>query len=158
VIKLPPGVFRPYAGVSTAILVFTRTGAGGTDHVWFYDVRAEGLSLDDKRTDLLPKEKQGPTPVISLSAEDHEKNNLPDVVRRWGERDGAERNRPRTAQSFCVPKSDIAAAAYDLSLNRYKEVEHEEVAHESPAAILADLRGIEKEIADGMVRLEEMLG
>jgi type I restriction enzyme M protein len=158
VIKLPSGVFRPYAGVSTAILVFTRTGVGGTDHVWFYDVRAEGLSLDDKRTDLLPKEKQGPTPAVSLSAEEHEKNNLPDVVRRWAERDGAERERPRTAQSFCVPKSDIAAAGYDLSPNRYKEIEHQEVEHESPAAILADLRRIETEIAEGMKRLEEMVG
>jgi type I restriction enzyme M protein len=158
VIKLPSGVFRPYAGVSTAILVFTRTGVGGTDHVWFYDVRAEGLSLDDKRTDLLPKEKQGPTPVISLSAEEHEKNNLPDVVRRWAARDGAERSRPRTVQSFCVSKADIAAANYDLSLNRYKEIEHEEIAHESPAAILADLRRIEAEIAAGMQRLEEMVG
>jgi type I restriction enzyme M protein len=139
VIKLPAGVFRPYAGVSTAILVFTRTGVGGTDHVWFYDVRAEGLSLDDKRTDLLPKEKQGPTPALSLSAVEHEKNNLPDVVRRWAERDSTERARPRTAQSFCVPKADIAAAAgYDLSLNRYREVAHEEVEHESPAIILAE--------------------
>jgi type I restriction enzyme M protein len=158
VIKLPSGVFRPYAGVSTAILVFTRTGVGGTDHVWFYDVRAEGLSLDDKRSDLLPKEKQGPTPAASLSAEDHEKNNLPDVVRRWAERDSAERSRPRTAQSFCVPKADIAAAGNDLSLNRYKEVEHEKVEHDSPAAILADLRRIEAEIAEGMKRLEEMVG
>ena len=157
VIKLPSGVFRPYAGVSTAILVFTRTGVGGTDHVWFYDVRAEGLSLDDKRTDLLPKEKQGPAPAVSLSMEDHEKNNLPDVVKRWAERSGAERQRPRTAQSFCVPKTDIAAAGYDLSLNRYKEVEHEEIAHESPAAILADLRRIEAEIAKGTARLEELL-
>jgi|SRR5262245_10165848 len=158
VIKLPSGVFRPYAGVSTAILVFTRTGVGGTDHVWFYDVRAEGLSLDDKRTDLLPKEKQGPTPTTSLSAEDHGKNNLPDVVRRWSERDGTERDRPRTAQSFCVPKADIAARGYDLSLNRYKEVEHEEVVHESPASILVDLRRIEVEIEKGIKRLEEMVG
>jgi type I restriction enzyme M protein len=157
VIKLPSGVFRPYAGVSTAILVFTRTGVGGTDQVWFYDVRAEGLSLDDKRADLLPKEKQGPTPEARLSEEEHEKNNLPDVVRRWTERAGVERKRPRTAQSFCVTKADIAAAGYDLSLNRYREVEHEEVAHESPAAILADLRGIENEIAEGMKRLEEMV-
>jgi type I restriction enzyme M protein len=157
VIKLPSGVFRPYAGVSTAILVFTRTGVGGTDHVWFYDVRAEGLSLDDKRTELLPREKQGPTPAVALSAEEHKMNNLPDVVRRWSERDDAERERTRTAQSFCVPKADIAAAGYDLSLNRYKEVEHEEVAQESPAEILADLRRIEAEIAEGMKRLEEMM-
>jgi type I restriction enzyme M protein len=157
VIKLPAGVFRPYAGVSTAILVFTRTGVGGTDHVWFYDVRADGVSLDDKRTALLPKEKQGPAPVVSLSAEEHEKNNLPDVVRRWAERDGAERSRPRTARSFCVPKTDIAAAGYDLSLNRYKEIEHQEVTYESPAAILADLKRIEAEIAEGMQQLAEMV-
>jgi type I restriction enzyme M protein len=157
VIKLPSGVFRPYAGVSTAILVFTRTGVGGTDHVWFYDVQAEGFSLDDKRNDLLPKEKQGPTPAVSLSGEDHDKNNLPDLVRRWAERDGTEHARPRTAQSFCVAKSDIAAAGYGLSLSRYKEVEHEEVAYESPATILADLRRIETQITEGMKRLEEML-
>jgi type I restriction enzyme M protein len=116
------------------------------------------LPLDDKRTDLLPKEKQGPTPPTNLSDEEHEKNNLRDVVRRWAERDGAERERPRTAQSFCVPKADIAAAGYELSLNRYKEVEHEKVAHESPAAILADLHRIEAEIAQGMKQLEEMVG
>lgn len=103
-------------------------------------------------------DKLGPTPEVALSEDEAEKNNLPDVVKRWSERDGAERERPCTAQSFCVPKADIAATGYDLSLNRYKEVEHEEVAHESPAAILADLRRIEAEIADGMKRLEEMVG
>jgi len=158
VIKLPSGVFRPYAGVSTAVLVFTRTGVGGTDHIWFYDVHADGWSLDDKRQPLLSDDKLGPTPPTALNEAEAEKNDLPDVVRRWGERADAERNRPRTAQSFCVPKADIAAASYDLSLNRYKEVEHEEVTHESPAAILSDLRGIEKEIVEGMKRLEEMLG
>ena len=158
VIKLPSGVFRPYAGVSTAILVFTKTGVGGTDQVWFYDVRADGVSLDDKRQQLVPDDKFGPTPEAELTEAQADKNNLPDVVKRWAERDGAERERPRTAQSFCVPKADIAAAGYDLSLNRYKEVEHEEIAHESPAAILADLRRIEAEIADGMKRLEEMVG
>jgi type I restriction enzyme M protein len=158
VIKLPSGVFRPYAGVSTAILVFTKTGVGGTDHVWFYDVRADGVSLDDKRQQLVADDKFGPTPEIALSEADAEKNNLPDIVKRWAERNGAERERPRTSQSFCVPKGDIAAAGYDLSLNRYKEVEHNEVAHESPAAILADLRRIEVEIAEGMKRLEEIVG
>jgi type I restriction enzyme M protein len=157
VIKLPSGVFRPYAGDSTAILVFTRTGVGGTDQVWFYDVRADGWSLDDKRQPLLPDDKLGPTPQAALSEEEAEKNDLPDLVRRWSERAGAERARPRTAQSFCVPKADIASAGYDLSLNRYKEVEHEEVAHESPAAVLAELRRIEAEIAEGMRRLEEMV-
>jgi type I restriction enzyme M protein len=121
-------------------------------------VRADGWSLDDKRQPLLPDDKLGPTPTAALTEAEAEKNNLPDLVRRWNERTGAERSRPRTAQSFCVEKADIAAAGYDLSLNRYKEVAHEEVAHESPAAILADLRHIETEIAEGMKVLEEMLG
>src|SRR5262245_48053709 len=86
VIKLPPGVFRPYAGVSTAILVFTRTGVAGTDHVWFYDVRADGWSLDDKRQPLLADDKLGPTPAAALTETDAEENNLPDLVWRWGER------------------------------------------------------------------------
>ena len=124
VISLPSGVFRPYAGVSTAILVFTKTGVGGTDHVWFYDMKADGLSLDDKRQALLPEEKLGPTPEVDLTEADHEKNNLPDVLMRWEERNGAERERPRTAQSFCVSKADIAKdGGYDLSLNRYKETD-----------------------------------
>jgi type I restriction enzyme M protein len=144
--------------VSTAILVFTRTGVGGTDQVWFYEVRADGWSLDDKRQPLLPDDKLGPTPEAALSEAEADKNDLPDLVRRWGERAGTERARPRTTQSFCVPKVDIAAAGYDLSLNRYNEVEHEEAAHESPAAIFADLRRIETEIAEGMTRLEEMMG
>ena len=100
VIKLPSGVFRPYAGVSTAILVFTKTNRGGTDHVWFYDVQADGWSLDDKRTPLLPEEKLGVRPATALSEEEHAKNNLPDVLARWAERNGAERERPRTEQSF----------------------------------------------------------
>jgi type I restriction enzyme M protein len=158
VIKLPSGVFRPYAGVSTAILMFTRTGVGGTDHVWFYDVRADGWSLDDKRQPLLSEDKVGPVPAVAMTEAEAEKNELPDVVRRWAERDMAERGRPRTAHSFCVLKADIAAAGYDLSLNHYKEVEHEEVEHESPAAILIDLRRLEAEIAEGMKRLEEMVG
>jgi type I restriction enzyme M protein len=160
VIKLPSGVFRPYAGVSTAILVFTRIGTAGshTDFVWFYDVRTDGWSLDDKRQPLLSDDKLGPTPRVALTEAETERNNLPDVVKRSAERNGAERERPRTAQSFCVPKADIAAAGYDLSLNRYKEVEYEDVAHESPAAILADLRRIESEIEEGMKRLEEMVG
>jgi type I restriction enzyme M protein len=158
VIKLPSGVFRPYAGVSTAILVFTRTGVGGTDQVWFYDVRADGWSLDDKRQPLLPNDKLGPTPAATLTEAEAEKNDLPDLVRRWGERAGAERRRHRTAQSFCVPKVEIAAAGYDLSLNQYKKFEHEEVAHESPCAILADLRRMEAEITEGVKRLEEMVG
>ena len=159
VLKLPSGVFRPYAGVSTAILFFTKTGVGGTDHVWFYDLQADGLSLDDRRTELLPPEKQGPTPREALADGEHEKNNLSDALARWFARDGAERDNPRTAQSFCVPKTEIAATGtYDLSLNRYKQVEHEQMEHESPAAIIADLRKLEDEISEGLAKLEAMLG
>ena len=102
VVKLPSGVFRPYAGVSTAILFFTKTNSGGTDDVWFYDVRADGFSLDDKRN-----------PV--------EANDLPDVLTRWQNLDG-EANRKRTDQSFLVPKADIVAQGYDLSLNRTRKL------------------------------------
>jgi type I restriction enzyme M protein len=157
VIKLPSGVFKPYAGVSTAILLFTKTGVGGTDTVWFYDVQADGKSLDDKRTDLLPEEKQGPTPEEALTAEEHEKNNLPDVLSRWFNRTTAERDNPRTAQSFCVPKADIEAAGYDLSLNRYKEVQHTETQYDPPTQIIADLRTLEEEITQGLAKLEEMV-
>jgi type I restriction enzyme M protein len=158
VISMPSGVFKPYAGVSTAVLVFTKTNSGGTDHVWFYDMEADGKSLDDKRTDLLPEEKLGPTPLTPLSPEEHAKNNLPDVVARWKDRDTTERTRPRTAQSFCVPRADIIAQGYDLSINRYKEVVHEEVNHRSPKEILAELGKIEQEIVSGMKELEGMLG
>src|SRR5207248_3610828 len=103
VVKLPGGVFRPYAGVSTAILLFTKTNSGGTDQVWFYDVEADGWSLDDRRTPLLAEDKLGPMPRAVLGAGEHDKNNLPDVLTRWAKRNGAERERPCTAQSFCVP-------------------------------------------------------
>lgn len=159
VVKLPSGVFRPYAGVSTAILFFTKTGVGGTDQVWFYDVQADGYSLDDKRTPLLSSEKLGPVPREALGEDEHAKNNLPDVLARWQQRESVERERPRTAQSFCVPKADIAATvSYDLSLNRYKEVEHAHVEHDAPKDIIRELREIEVEIANGLTRLEQMLG
>jgi type I restriction enzyme M protein len=157
VISLPGGVFKPYAGVSTAILLFTKTNSGGTDHVWFYDVDADGKSLDDKRTDLVPDEKFGPVPRAALTPDDHAKNNLPDILARWATRDGAERQNPRTAQSFCVPKTDIAAQGYDLSLNRYKEVIHAEVTHRPPGEILKALGILEAEIQQGMKELEGML-
>jgi type I restriction enzyme M protein len=158
VVSLPSGVFKPYAGVSTAILLFTKTNSGGTDHVWFYDIEADGWSLDDKRTPLLSEDKLSPVPRTALLAEEHAKNNLPDVLARWAQRNGVERERPRTAQSFCIPKADIAAQGYDLSLNRYKEVVHEEVAHRAPKEILADLAKLEEEIQQGMKELEGMLG
>ena len=112
IISMPSGVFRPYAGVSTAVLVFTKTNSGGTDNVWFYDMQADGFSLDDKRT-FLDKDK-------------HETNNLPDILDRWGKLK-AEANRKRTDQSFMVLKDKIAGNGYDLSINRYKKIVHEEV-------------------------------
>ncbi|QUP52282.1 N-6 DNA methylase [Ralstonia syzygii] len=121
VIKLPGGVFRPYAGIGTAILLFTRTDTGGTGHVWFYDLRADGFSLDDLRTPLLPEDRLGATPATPPAPQDHARNNLPDALHRWNRREAGERGNPRTAQSFCVPKDDIAAQGYDLTLNRYQE-------------------------------------
>jgi type I restriction enzyme M protein len=140
VVKLPGGVFKPYAGVSTAILLFTKTNSGGTDYVWFYDIEADGWSLDDKRTPLLPEDKLGPVARTALGADDHASDNLPDVLARWAARSGAERERPRTEQSFCVPKAHITAQGYDLSLNRYKEVVHDVIEHRAPKEILASLR------------------
>ncbi|WP_199506194.1 class I SAM-dependent DNA methyltransferase [Geodermatophilus sp. TF02-6] len=157
VVKLPSGVFKPYAGVSTAILLFTKTGVGGTEDVWFYEATADGWSLDDKRSPLLDADKLGPRPAMPLSEDEHAKNNLPDALARWFERDGDERKRERTEQSFCVPKADIVAAGYDLSLNRYKEVVHEEVEHRPPLEIIAELEQLEGEIVRGLADLKAML-
>ncbi|MCB9109578.1 MAG: SAM-dependent DNA methyltransferase [Anaerolineales bacterium] len=141
VISMPSGVFKPYAGVSTAILFFTRTDSGGTDQVWFYDMQADGFSLDDKRTPL-----NG----------DHHHNNIPDILARWANR-AAEADRPRTAQSFMVPKAEIAANDYDLSLNRYKEIVYASIAYDPPLVILDELARLEAEIQEGMAELREML-
>jgi type I restriction enzyme M protein len=157
VVKLPGGVFKPYAGVSTAILFFTKTDSGGTDNVWFYEVTADGWSLDDKRAALLADDKLGPIPSEALDEADHAKNNLPDVLTRWKRRNGTEQERARTEQSFCVPKADIAAQGYDLSLNRYKEIVHEEIEHRSSGEILDELARIETEIQQGMSDLKRML-
>ena len=141
VVKLPSGVFRPYAGVSTAILFFTKTNSGGTDDVWFYDVRADGFSLDDKRN-----------PV--------EANDLPDLVSRWlglSEPDSPEKDRARTEQSFFVSKAEIVAQGYDLSINRYKEIVHDEVEHRTPLDIIADIEALEDQIAKGLTELKAML-
>lgn len=97
-------------------------------------------------------------PRTALGADDHAKNNLPDVLARWARRNSAERERPRTAQSFCVPKADIAAQGYDLSLNRYMEVVHEAIEHRAPKEILADLAKLEEEIQRGLKELEGTLG
>lgn len=137
VIKLPSGVFRPYATVSTAILFFTKTDSGGTEDVWFYDVRADGYSLDDKRN-----------PVDT--------NDLPDVLTRWRARD-AEKGRARTDQSFFVSKVDIVAQGYDLSLDRYRKVVHEESEHRAPSDIIAELEKLHAEIADDLSELKALL-
>jgi len=142
IISMPAGVFRPYAGVSTAVLVFTRTNSGGTDSVWFYDMQADGYSLDDKRT--------------PLDAKKHKTNNIPDIVKRW-EKLKTEAKRKRTEQSFLVPKSEIAANGYDLSINRYKEIVYEEVKHDLPHKILADLKALEVEIQKGIEELEGII-
>jgi type I restriction enzyme M protein len=157
VVSLPGGVFKPYAGVSTAILLFTKTNSGGTDDVWFYDVNADGWSLDDKRTPLLPDDRLGAVPKTMLAEGDHAKNNLPDVLGRWKNRNTSERDRGRTAQSFCVPKADVVAQGYDLSLSRYKEVIHDESPHRQPREILGDLAELEEEIQREIKELEAML-
>jgi len=156
VVKLPAGVFRPYSGVSTAILLFQRTDSGGTDNVWFYDVRGDGRSLDDKRNLLVPEDKIGPW--AELTDDEAMLNDLPDALARWQERNGTEKDNPRTARSFVVPKAEIAAAGFDLSLNRYREIEHDAVEHEPPAEILSRLREMERDIFDGLEELERMLG
>lgn len=157
IVKLPSGVFKPYAGVSTAIVFFTKTNSGGTDHVWFYDLQADGMSLDDKRQMLVPEEKFGAVPKETLGKDDHAKNNLPDVVARWANRTGTERDNKRTGQSFTVTREEIADAGYDLSLNRYKEVVHETADHKPPREIIAELLKLEDEIATGLKELEGML-
>ncbi len=138
IISMPSGVFKPYAGVSTAILLFTKTNSGGTDNVWFYDMHSDGFSLDDKRSTQ------------------PDKSDLPDILARWQDL-GAETKRKRTDKSFLVPKAEIAGNAYDLSINRYKEVEYEVVEYDPPKVILERLAKLDNEIADGRKELEGML-
>ena len=135
VFSLPSGVFKPYAGVSTAILVFTK--GGKTDHVFFYDVGADGFSLDDKRD-----------PVGE--------NDLPDALVRWGRR-SAKNDTNRTARHFMVPREEIEAKDFDLSINRYKEAKHDAVEYDPPKKIIAKLRALEAEIARELGELEAML-
>ena len=172
VIKLPSGTFKPYSGVSTAILCFTRTDRGSTEDVWFYEVTADGLSLDDKRTPLLDAHMLGPTPTVrprnsevvddnpdaaTLTADQHKANNLPDVLARWQDRTGAERQRTRTEQSFTVPAEEIREADYDLSMNRYKEIVFNAEDTRDPLEIIAEIKELDAEIAAGLNKLEVML-
>lgn len=137
VISMPSGVFKPYAGVSTAILVFTKTGAGGTDKVWFYDMKADGYSLDDKRN-----------PIAA--------NDIPDIIARFHNLAG-EVDRAKTEPSFLVDKQDIVANGYDLSINRYKEVIYEQVEYDPPEVIMARLDQLAGEIGVKMEELREMM-
>ena len=137
IISMPSGVFKPYAGVSTAIIIFTETGNGGTDKVWFYDMKADGYSLDDKRN-----------PV--------EENDIPDIIERFDNLD-KEVDRKRTEQSFFVDKSEIVENGYDLSINKYKEIEYEEVVYDAPEVILGRVKELEDEIVKGISELEDML-
>lgn len=137
VISMPSGVFKPYAGVSTAVLVFTKTGAGGTENVWFYDMKADGLSLDDKRSEIA-------------------ENDIPDIISRFHNLE-QESGRQRTEQSFFVPKQEIADNDYDLSINKYKQVEYVPIEYPSTTEIMADLHELEMEITVGLAELEEML-
>lgn len=157
IISLPSGVFKPYAGVSTAILLFQKTNSGGSEHVWFYDMKADGWSLDDKRTPNLPESKLWAVPDEALTDDEVEKNNLPDALKRWDQRDESELERPRTAQSFTVSKDEIAGHDYDLSINRYKEVAYEAVEHRDPLEIVRELQALEEEIHKDLRDLEGML-
>ncbi len=138
VISLPSGVFKPYAGVSTAILIFTKTTVGGTDHVWFYDMKADGYSLDDKRQPI-------------------QDNDIPDIIERFSHLEN-EVERQKTEQSFFVSVDEIRETGYDLSINKYKEIEYEEVQYEAPSIILKKIQTLEEEIQQGLKELEKMIG
>ncbi|KEI00082.1 type I restriction-modification system subunit M [Clostridium botulinum] len=137
IISMPSGVFKPYAGVSTAIMIFTKTGTGGTDKVWFYDMKADGFSLDGKRNPI-------------------EDNDIPDIVERFSNLD-KEDDRTRTEQSFFVPVDEIRENNYDLSINKYKEIEYEEVVYDEPKVILERVKQLEKEITEGLEDLGRMI-
>lgn len=136
VISMPSGVFKPYAGVSTAVLIFTKTGYGGTDKVWFYDMKADGFSLDDKRS-----------PVSE--------NDIPDIIARFKNTD--ETKRERTEQSFLVPKEEIAGNGYDLSINKYKKTEYKPVEYAPTSEILDEIEDLQKDISVGLSELRGLL-
>jgi len=133
VISMPSGVFKPYAGVSTAIIIFTKTGHGGTDKVWFYDMEADGYSLDDKRTKVV-------------------ENDIPDIIERFHNID------KETEKSFLVDKQEIIDNNYDLSINKYKQVEYISEEYPAPIEILKEIQEMEEQITKGLKELEGMLG
>ena len=134
---MPSGVFKPYAGVSTAIMIFTKTNTGGTDKVWFYDMKADGYSLDDKRVEI-------------------EDNDINDIIERFNNLD-KEVDRKKTEQSFFVDVNEIRENGYDLSINKYKEIVYEEVVYDAPVVIMNRVKELEKEISVGLEELERML-
>ena len=137
VISMPSGVFKPYTGVSTAILLFTKTGIGGTDKVWFYDMQADGLSLDDKREKI-------------------EDNDIEDIIARFHKLEDEE-ERERTEKSFLVPVEEIRENEYDLSINRYKEMVYDEVEYEEPSLIMEKIRRLEEGIILGFDEIEKLV-
>jgi len=137
VISMPSGVFKPYAGVSTGILIFTKTGHGGTDNVWFYDMQADGFSLDDKRTAITD-------------------NDITDIIDRFHNPEG-EKERERTEKSFFVPKQEIVDNDYDLSINKYKKTVYEAVEYPSTEELMAELLELQKKISENIKKLEELL-
>ena len=137
IISMPSGVFKPYAGVSTAVIIFTKTGAGGTDKVWFYDMQSDGYSLDDKRTPLADSD-------------------ITDIIARFKDL-AQEEGRARTEQSFLVSKEEIVGNGYDLSINKYKQSTYEEVEYPHPLEIIAQINELEIDITAGLAELEAML-
>jgi type I restriction enzyme M protein len=137
IISMPSGVFKPYAGVSTAVMIFTKTSTGGTDKVWFYDMHADGYSLDDKRAEI-------------------KENDIPDIVKRFHNQK-AEEKRKRTEQSFFVPFEEIEKKEWDLSINRYKEVLHEDMKHNSPKDLISEIKRLDKDRQKALQELENLL-
>ena len=135
---MPSGVFKPYAGVSTAVVIFTKTGTGGTDKVWFYDMQADGYSLDDKRSEV-------------------KDNDIPDILERYHNL-ADEAVRARTDKSFLVPFEEIKENDWDLSINRYKEIVYEEIEYAAPSEIIQEIETLDRERTDSLTVLKEMLG
>lgn len=137
VISMPSGVFKPYAGVSTAVLIFTKTNSGGTDKVWFYDMKADGHTLDDKRQPI-------------------EENDIPDIIERFHNRDGEE-SRERIEQSFLVDKQEIVDNGYDLSINKYKKIEYVPVEYPPTEEILDEIEELNAQIVKETAELRDLL-
>ena len=162
VISMPSGVFKPYAGVSTAILFFTKTNSGGTDNIWFYDMQADGFSLDDKRNALI-SEKQLEQVFANpekIANEVKGKCDIPFILNDWKtvhSELNTEHYKDRAQKSFLVPKADIVANDYDLSINRYKEIVYDEVVYEKPAVLIADIKALDSKRQKAIADLEKML-